>query len=301
MSFGDTADLATARTVMNHMLELGITEVDTANTYCEGVLKPLLKGRRDCVRLASKVGMPHADAQGQPPLSARALRAAVDGTLQRIGTDFLDMLYLHKPDRETPIAETLSTIAELRVEGKIKDLGVSNFSSWQTLVAMNTAAEIGTPGPVVAQQLYNLVARRIEDEFLEFARMHHLLVMVFNPLAGGLLVAPPPADVAAAPARFSTSWLAAAYRERYWTPEILNAVRELARVADDAGIGMPELSLRWLVSKEAVGAILLGGDRLEHFQSNIEAIGRGPLPVDVLQACDRATRPLAGQMPAYNR
>jgi aryl-alcohol dehydrogenase-like predicted oxidoreductase len=300
MSFGDTADLATARTVMDHMLELGITEVDTANTYCEGVLEPLLKGRRDRVRLASKVGMPHADARGQPPLSARALRAAVDGTLLRIGTDYLDMLYLHKPDRETPITETLAAIAELRAEGKIKDLGVSNFSSWQTLDAMNTAAEIGTPGPIVAQQLYNLVARRIEDEFLEFARMHDLLVMVFNPLAGGLLVAPP-ADAAAAPARFSTSWLAPAYRERYWTPEILNTVRELARVATEAGISMPELSLRWLVSKDAVGAILLGGDRLEHFQSNIEAVRRGPLPADVLEACDRATRLLAGQMPAYNR
>jgi aryl-alcohol dehydrogenase-like predicted oxidoreductase len=156
---------------------------------------------------------------------------------------------LHKPDRETPIGETLSAIAELHAEGKIKDLGVSNFSSWQTLDAMNTAVEIGTPGPVVAQQLYNLIARRIEDEFLEFARMHHLLIMVFNPLAGGLLVAPPPADAASAPARFPTSWLAAAYRERYWTPQILNAVRELARVADEAGIGMPELSLRWLVAR----------------------------------------------------
>jgi aryl-alcohol dehydrogenase-like predicted oxidoreductase len=283
------------------MLELGITEVDTANTYGEAALEPLLRGRRDRVRLASKVGMPHPDAMGQPPLSAPALRSAVDGTLRRIGTDHLDVLYLHKPDRETPIAETLATIAELRAEGKIDDLGVSNFSSWQTLDVMNTAGEIGTPGPVVAQQLYNLVARRIEDEFLEFARVHDLLVMVFNPLAGGLLVASPPADATAAPPRFSTSWLAAAYRERYWTPEVLNAVRELARVADDAAISMPELSLRWLVSQEGVGAILLGGDRLEHFKSNIEAIRRGRLPAEVLEACGRATRPLAGQMPAYNR
>jgi aryl-alcohol dehydrogenase-like predicted oxidoreductase len=94
MSFGDTADLETARAVIDHMLEAGITEVDTANTYGEGALAPLLASRRDRIRLASKVGMPHLDATGLPQLSARALRAALDGTLRRLGTDHLDVLYL---------------------------------------------------------------------------------------------------------------------------------------------------------------------------------------------------------------
>ena len=301
MSFGDTADLATARAVIDFMLEAGITEVDTANTYGEGALAPLLAGRRDRVRLASKVGMPHPDAAGLPPLSARALRAALDGTLRRLGTDHVDVLYLHKPDRDTPLTETLRTVAELRAEGKIGDLGISNFSAWQTLDVIRTATEVGTPGPVVAQQLYNLVARRVEDEFLEFARVHHMLLLVFNPLAGGLLAAPPAGEAAAPPARFCSSWLAAAYRQRYWTPEVLNAVRELARVADEAGVSMPELGLRWLVSQETVGGVLLGGDTLEHFTSNAEAVRRGPLPADVLAACDEVTLPLAGHMPAYNR
>jgi aryl-alcohol dehydrogenase-like predicted oxidoreductase len=300
MSFGDTADLATAGAVIDYMLEIGVTEVDTANTYGEEALAPLLAGRRDRIRLASKVGMPHPDAAGLPPLSARALRAALDGTLRRLGTDRVDVLYLHKPDRDTPLTETLSAVVELRAEGKIGDLGISNFSAWQTLDVIRTAAEIGTPGPVVSQQLYNLVARRIEDEFLEFARVHHVLLMVFNPLAGGLLVAPP-AEEATAPARFSSSWLAAAYRQRYWTPEVLDAVRGLARLADEAGVSMPELGLRWLVSQETVGAVLLGGDRLEHFTANAQAVRRGPLPADVLAACDEVTRPLAGHMPAYNR
>ena len=82
---------------------------------------------------------------------------------------------------------------------------------------------------------------------------------------------------------------------------MLNAVRKLAHVADEAGVSMPELSLRWLASQETVRGVLLGGDRLEHFTSNAEAIRRGPLPADVLAACDEATRPLAGHMPAYNR
>jgi len=192
-------------------------------------------------------------------------------------------------------------VAELRAEGKVGDLGVSNFSAWQTLDVIRTAAAVGTPGPVAAQQLYNLVARRIEDEFLEFARVYDVPLMVYNPLAGGLLVGPPAEDHTSAPARFSSSWLAGAYRQRYWNPEVLNAVRKLAHVADEAGVSMPELSLRWLASQETVRGVLLGGDRLEHFTSNAEAIRRGPLPADVLAACDEATRPLAGHMPAYNR
>src|SRR5262249_47194702 len=157
MSFGDTADIETARRVMDYVLDIGITAIDTANTYNESVLAPLLTGRRDRILLATKAGMPHPDAEGWPPLSARALRACVEGSLRRLGTDHIDLLYLHKPDRSASLTETLSTVAELRTEGKIGALGVSNYSAWQTLDVINVAAEIGTPGPVVAQQLYNLV------------------------------------------------------------------------------------------------------------------------------------------------
>lgn len=304
MSFGDTADLETVRRVVDHVLDLGITAIDTANGYAQGrteaILAPLLASRRDRLLLATKAGMPHPDDGGAPPLSARALRACVDGSLRRLGTDRIDLFYLHQPDRRTPLAETLGAVADLRTEGKIGALGVSNYSAWQTLDVMHAAAEAGTPGPVVAQQLYNLVARRVEDEFCEFAQVHDVLLMTYNPLAGGLLVAPP-AEGGAAPSRFSTSVLAEMYTKRYWTPEVLEAVRAVARVADDAGLSMPELGLRWLISQESVGAVLLGGDRLEHFTANIDAVGRGPLPGDVLAACDEATRPLAGHMPAYNR
>jgi aryl-alcohol dehydrogenase-like predicted oxidoreductase len=301
MSFGDTADLETARAAIDYVLGVGVTEVDTANTYDEEALAPVIAGRRDRIRLASKVGMAHPDAADHPPLSARALRAALDGTLRRLGTDHVDVLYLHKPGRDTPLTETLHTVFELRAEGKVGDLGISNFSAWQTLDVIRCATEVGTPGPVIAQQLYNLVARRIEDEFLEFARVHDVLLTVYNPLAGGLLAGPPTDDHNSAPARFTSSWLAAAYRQRYWNPEVLNAVRKLAHVADEAGVSMPELSLRWLASQETVRGVLLGGDRLEHFTSNVEAVRRGPLSADVLTACDEATRPLAGHMPAYNR
>ncbi|HEY0215308.1 MAG TPA: aldo/keto reductase [Cellulomonas sp.] len=303
MSFGDTTDAAAVRAVVDHVLDLGITAVDTANGYAgsrtETILAPLLRGRRDRIMLATKAGMPHADAAGAAPLSAAGLRRSVDGSLRRLGTDYVDLFYLHQPDRTTPVDETLSTVADLRAEGKIGALGVSNYSAWQTMDVTLAAERAGTAGPVVAQQLYNLVARRVEDEFCEYAQTHGLLLMTYNPLAGGLLARAPQDD--ALPSRFGTSVLAAMYRDRYWTPALLDGVRALARIADEAGMRLTDLALRWLVSQPTVGAILLGGDRLEHFTANVAAVAAGPLPDDLRAACTEATDVLAGSMPAYHR
>ncbi|BDZ52019.1 hypothetical protein GCM10025867_42600 [Frondihabitans sucicola] len=186
MTFADTVDEQGARRMLDVALDAGITEIDTANAYAGGateeLLRTLLDGRRDRVRLASKAGMPHPDAGSAGPLSSSALRASVEGSLRRLGTDRLDLFYLHQPDRRTPLGETLGAIAELVSEGKILSLGVSNFAAWQIADVEREAAVAGAPTPVVAQQLYNLVARRIEEEYLEFASTHRIDTMVYNPL-----------------------------------------------------------------------------------------------------------------------
>ncbi|MET3936587.1 aldo/keto reductase [Arthrobacter sp. OAP107] len=181
MTFGDTADEATAGRMVEEALDAGITTIDTANAYVGGVteemLARLLKGRRDEVVLASKAGMPHADHGEHSPLSPQGLRNSVEGSLRRLGVDSIDLFYLHQPDRATPLQDTLRTVAELAAEGKIGALGVSNFAAWQIADVIHVAREVGAPTPVVAQQLYNLVARRVEEEYLEFAahpqRPHH--------------------------------------------------------------------------------------------------------------------------------
>jgi aryl-alcohol dehydrogenase-like predicted oxidoreductase len=151
---------------------------------------------------------------------------------------------------------------------------------------------------VVGQNVYNLLARRIEDEWLEFARTHDVLTMCYNPLAGGLLARVP--DDANEPSRFTGSVLADMYRKRYWSPEVLAAVRRLAEIAEQSGLTLIELGLRWLLRQEDV-AILLGSNRVEHLTSNIHTVEAGPLPQDVLALCDEATAPLKGAMAAYNR
>ena len=305
MTFGDTVDTPTAEAMLDRALDAGVTMIDTANGYAGGatetMLGELLPSRRDRLKLASKAGMPHPDAGDHPLLSAAALRACVDGSLQRLKVDHLDLFYLHQPDRSTPLAETLGAIAELVAAGKIGQLGVSNFAAWQIAEVNHAADAAGAPRPIVAQQLYNLVARRIEEEYVEFARITGLKTMVYNPLGGGLLSGKHRFEERPTSGRFGDSRLAAMYTERYWNTELFGAIHELTDIADQAGLPLSELGLRWLLSRDAVDSVLLGGSKLSHLDANLAAATRGPLPDDVLTACDQVGSRLRGPMPAYNR
>jgi aryl-alcohol dehydrogenase-like predicted oxidoreductase len=153
----------------------------------------------------------------------------------------------------------------------------------------------------VAQQLYNLVARRVEEEYLEFAATHNVHTMVYNPLGGGLLTGKHSFEAKPSEGRFGDSKLAAMYTQRYWDKQLFDAVNALAGIASDAGISLAELSLRWLAYRDGVGSMLLGGSKVEQLRSNIAAVAKGPLPEDVTAACDAVGSGLRGPMPAYNR
>jgi aryl-alcohol dehydrogenase-like predicted oxidoreductase len=305
MTFGDTADEATARRIVDEALEAGITTVDTANGYAGGateeMLSRLLKGRRDQVFLATKAGMPHPDHGNHSPLSAIGLRRSVEGSLRRLDVESVDLFYLHQPDRSAPLEETLGAVAELAEEGKIKALGVSNFAAWQIADLIHAAERAGAPRPLVAQQLYNLLARRVEEEYLEFAAVHELHTMVYNPLGGGLLTGRHRFEAKPSEGRFGDSRLAAMYTERYWDPRLFEAVQSLSTIAEGAGVPLVELSLRWLAHRDGVGSVLLGGSKVEQLRANIAAVANGPLPADVVEACDKVGATLRGPMPAYNR
>ncbi|GAA3621045.1 aldo/keto reductase [Nonomuraea rosea] len=297
MTFGDTADAETAGRMLDLALDAGVTGVDTANGYAGGaaeeILGELLRGRRDRVVLATKAGIPHPDAGEHAPLSPAGLRAGLEGSLRRLRVEHVDLFYLHQPDRATPLADTLGTVAELIAEGKIGALGVSNYAAWQ-IAGMS-------PRPVVAQQLYNLLARRIEDEYAEFAAGAGLRTMVYNPLGGGLLTGRHRFDQAPETGRFGDSRVAAMYRARYWDAELFKAVEALGAVALDAGVPLAELSLRWLLGKPVVSSVLLGASGPGQLRANLAALAAGPLPADVAAACDAVGDPLRGPMPAYNR
>jgi aryl-alcohol dehydrogenase-like predicted oxidoreductase len=305
MTFGDTVDADGAAAMVDAALQAGITHIDTANGYAGGeserILAQLLQGRRDRVTLATKAGIPHPDAGDHSPLSAAGLRASVEGSLSRLDTDHIDLFYLHQPDRAAQLSETLGTVAELVAEGKVGKLGVSNYAAWQIAELNHTADDVGAPRPVAAQQLYNLLARRIEEEYVEFASVTGLTTVVYNPLGGGLLTGRHSFDNDPAEGRFGDSRLAAMYKERYWNAAIFEAIQQLTVIADKARMPLTELALRWLVTKPATGPILLGGSKVEHLHSNIAAVAKGPLDADVVEACDDVGAALRGPMPSYNR
>ena len=305
MTFGDTVDRNGAAAMLDAALDAGISHIDTANGYAGGeserILADLLRGRRERVTLATKAGIPHPDAGEHAPLSAVGIRASVEGSLSRLQTDHVELFYLHQPDRVTPLSETLGTVAELVREGKVGALGVSNYAAWQIAELNHVADAVDAPRPIAAQQLYNLLARRIEDEYVEFAALTGLTTIVYNPLGGGLLTGKHSFEADPAEGRFGDSRLAQMYKQRYWNTAIFEAISALSVIADKAGLPLTELALRWLVSKPATGPILLGASKVAQLQSNVAAVAKGPLAEDVVAACDDVGGVLRGPMPNYNR
>lgn len=305
MTFGDTVDADVATTMIDAALDEGVDHLDTANVYAGGaseeILGQAIRDRRDEVTIATKVGMPHPDAGDRAPLSAGAIRDCVAGSLRRLNTDRVELLYLHQPDRRTPLAETLTAVGELMEAGKVGALGVSNYAAWQIAELNHMADALGIARPVVAQQLYNLLARRIEEEYAEFARVTDLVTMVYNPLGGGLLTGQHRFDADPGEGRFGTSKLAEMYKQRYWNRAVFEAIEALTTIADKAEMTLVELAFRWLRSTPTAGPILLGGSKVEHLRANLEILAKGPLPDEVMSACADVGADLRGPMPNYNR
>lgn len=149
--------------------------------------------------------------------------------------------------------------------------------------------------------MYNVLARRLEEEYAEYAVSTGLATAVYNPLAGGLLTGRYTAESAAGSGRFGDARNAREYRSRYWDDRLFAAVQKLSKIADDTGIPLSEFALRWNVGRPVVQAVLLGASRASHMSENLDSLGRGPLPIDAVEAADAVGEQLRGPMPAYNR
>ena len=176
MNFGKRTSEAESKAVVARALELGIEHIDTANAYGEGISETIVGdalrrsgGARDKVTIATKCGFGRVAGKLEG-LSRARIREAIDGSLSRLGTDHVDVYYLHVPDHDTPIDETLDAVAELLEEKKILAWGVSNYAAWQVLEMIHKADARKMPRPVIAQQLYNVLLRQLDVEYFAFAR-----------------------------------------------------------------------------------------------------------------------------------
>jgi aryl-alcohol dehydrogenase-like predicted oxidoreductase len=303
MTFGGQTDEATAQRIIDCCLDAGINFIDTANVYnggaAETIVGKTLKGRRDRVILASKVRGKMGDAPDDSGLSRAAIRKAIDTTLTRLGTDYLDLYYLHQPDYNTPIEETLDAMEELVRAGKVRFPAISNYAAWQVEEILWICEKRGYKPYFISQPMYNLIARGIEDEYLPFCRRFGVAVVSYNPLAGGLLTGKHSRQKAPTPGtRFDGNKM---YLDRYWVEDDFAAVEELRAIAAEAGKTLVELALQWLLTQSDVDSIILGASRLEQLQENIKAAEGPRLDQSILDRCDSVWKRLRGVTPKYHR
>jgi aryl-alcohol dehydrogenase-like predicted oxidoreductase len=302
MTFGAQTDEPTARSMIDLALERGVNFVDTANVYNGGITEEILgrifAGRRDRIVLASKVGIRNDQLLGEAGLSRSAIMTAIENSLKRLKTDYLDLYYFHQPDYSVPLEQSLAVMDELVQSGKVRFFAASNYASWQLCRMLWLADKDKWPPVVATQPMYNLLARRIEQELLPLAADQQLAVIPYNPLAGGLLTGKHEMAAPIAGSRFDRMPF---YRDRYWNAENFAAVQRLTQIARDAGRSLPQLPLGWLAQQPTVTSIILGASRLDQLEENLAAIEKGLLPEQALAACDEVWATLRGISPTYNR
>lgn len=269
-----TETLDGTREVVAAAVDAGITLFDSADIYgaphgrSEELLGAALGSRRDRVVVATKFGM-DMDGINGPDFGARGsrryIRTAVEASLRRLNTDWIDLYQLHQPDPSTPIEETLSALDDLVREGKVRYLGHSNFAGWQLADAAWTASTGGYTPFVSAQNEYSLLRRGIEAELLPAAAAHGVGVLPFFPLFNGLLTGKYTRDHAPAGARLTSL-----------KPEVLasapwDQVEGLQALSDDRGITLLELAFGWLLAQPQVASVIAGATSVAQIEANAAA------------------------------
>lgn len=302
MMFGAQTGEADALAIMDYAYSHGVNFWDTANAYNQGeserIVGKALKGRRDDIILATKVANKMGTGINSRGLSRRSILSAIDASLQRLGTDYVDIYYLHTPDYDTSIEETMETMDSLVKAGKIRYIGVSNYAAWQIADILALCDKRGYVAPVITQNVYNAITRGIESELVPFLKAHPMSLAVYNPIAGGMLTGKHKPGKPTENTRFANN---AIYYSRYWSDENFAAVEQLSKIAADNGMTLLELAMKWCAGRSCVTSVISGVSKLSQIEQNLAAVEGPALSQDVLDACDTVWHSLAGTRFAYNR
>jgi 1-deoxyxylulose-5-phosphate synthase len=283
MTFGLQADEATSFAILDRAAEGGIDFLDTSDAYplggdlstrgiTEEVLGRWLRGKRDRFILATKCFSPTGPAPFDAGNSRKHIMAAVDASLRRLQTDYIDLYQLHGYDQATPIDETLSALDDLVHSGKVRYTGCSNFLTYQLVRAIGRSETLRLTRLDCVQPRYNLLFRQFEREMLPFCLEEGVGVISYNPIAGGMLSgkhvrsAPPPEGT-----RFTLGTAAGGYQGRYWHEREFDTVDELRQLAEKAGIDLVTLSVAWVMANKAITAPIIGASRPEQLQASLAA------------------------------
>jgi len=277
--------------VLDRALDLGITLIDTADTYgnkggSEEILGNLLGPRRKTIVLATKFGLPMDDAGKLSGASRRYIMQAVEASLRRLKTDWIDVYQLHRPDPATPIEETLRALDDLKQAGKIRFIGCSNLSAAQIEKAQSVAARDRLTSFVCCQDEYSLIERGLEKDRLSVMQEDGLGLLPYFPLASGLLTGKYRRDAPLPPGtRLARS---AHHADDLLTSRNWRIVEALSAFAAARGRSLLELAMSWLASRPYVSSIIAGATRPEQVEQNIAAIGWTLTPAELAEI-DRIT------------
>ena len=287
MIFGQQVDEAESLKIMDLAFEKGINSFDTADGYAGGrseeIVGKALKNKRHAVVLASKVYSKQGPGPNDSGLSREHILQAAENSLRRLGTDYLDIYYAHHPDSTTPIDETLRAFDSLVQQGKVRYAACSNYRAGQLVRALAVSEQRNLARFDCIQTVYNLITRDIETELLPTCADEGVGVVVYNPLAGGLLTgkhngtAPPPADT-----RFGQNPI---YLERYWSRVYFTAVAHLNKIAAANNRKPAQFALAWVLGNPGIASAIVGASSAAQLAENLGALDVKLSP-DETKACD---------------
>lgn len=275
MMFGAQTDEATSQTIINMAAERGLNFIDTADVYNEGVSEEIVgraikSKRRDWV-LATKVCNPMGTGPNQAGLSRAWIMQACEDSLKRLGTDVIDLYYLHKEDHDTPLDETVKAMADLIRAGKIRYFGVSNYRAWRVAEICRIADDLGIDRPIASQPYYNAMNRMPEVEHLPACGHFGLGVVPYSPLARGVLTGkydpnrPPPAGTRAG--RQDKRMM-----QSEWRVESLDIAQEIKKHAEAKGTKPQHLALGWVLNNRFITSVIGGPRTIEQWQDYLDAL-----------------------------
>jgi len=273
MSFGGDADEATSAQMYQRCREVGINFFDCANVYAGGrseeILGKLIANEREEVIITSKVYFPTGDDPNARGASRRNIQLAVEKSLKRLNTDWIDVYFIHHFDEETPIEETLRALEDLVRQGKILYPAVSNFSAWQIMKALGISQYEQLARFEVVQPMYNLVKRQAEVEILPLAQAEGLAVIPYSPLGGGLLTGKYAGERKPEQGRLLNNKM---YEVRYGDGWMLEAAADFAEFAHSLGYAPASLAVAWVAHHPAVTAPIIGARNLAQLEESLCAV-----------------------------
>jgi aryl-alcohol dehydrogenase (NADP+) len=284
MTFGLQVDEDASRAILDKAADSGVTFLDTADVYplggdlttagrTEEIVGRWLRGKRSDFVVATKCFGPMGRNRWDMGNSRRHILDAIDASLRRLQTDFVDLYQLHFDDAGVPLDETLGALDDLVRAGKVRYVGCSNFLAYRLARALGRSDVLGLARFVSVQPRYNLLFREFERELFPLCLEEGIGVIPYNPIAGGMLSGKH--DRTKAPeegTRFTLGNAAKTYQDRYWHENVFDTVDELVKIADDAGIPLPTLAVAWTLRQPAITSPIVGASRPEQLDATIDGV-----------------------------